>query len=87
MVKKVKNSLQTYGLVETEEEKGFEVMVANAVAKPGTVMVHLWHTDIANAAMMSSLWLPIATLLTVHLLVRRGSLRNHLRSFECRNCV
>ena len=77
----------TYGLVEAEEEEGFEVMVADAVSKPRAVMIHLGHTNSAYTAMMSSLWLPIAALLAVQVLIGRGRLWDHLRSLKCCDSV
>ena len=69
-------------MVETEKEECLEIVVANAVAEPRAVMIHLGHTDSANAAMVRSLGLPVAALLTVHVLVGRGRLRDHFWSLE-----
>lgn len=77
----------TYSLVEAEEEESLEVVIANAVADPRAVMVHFGHANVAYAAVMRAQRLPVATLLAVQVLVRRGHLRDHFWLFECCHCV
>ena len=74
--------IETYCLVETKEKECFEVVVANAISYPWTVMVHLGHANVANAAMMRALGLPVSACLAVHVLVVGCRLRNHFRPFE-----
>jgi len=40
-------------------------MVANAITKPGTVVVHFWDTNAANTTVMRPLGLPVAASYTV----------------------
>jgi hypothetical protein len=43
-------------LIYTKQEEWLEVMLANTVADPWTMVIHLGDTNIANTAMMGSWW-------------------------------
>ena len=69
-------------MVDTEEEEGLEVVVADTVAKPGAVVIHFGNADLADRTVVCSLGLPVATVDTVVLLVRWRHLRDDFGSFE-----
>jgi len=69
-------------LVEGEKEERLEVVVADAVADPGAVMIHFRNTNLADRAVVGADRLPVAAVDAIVGLVRGRHLRNHLGSFE-----
>lgn len=74
-------------MVEAEEEEGLEVVIADTISNPGTVMVHFGHADVANATMVRSLRLPVPTMLAVQILIRRRCLRDDFWLLQRRHSV
>jgi len=62
-------------------------VVANAVADPGTVVVHLGDADVANTAVVSPLRFPVAAVLAVHFLVGRWRLGDHFNPLKSGHSV
>ena len=78
---------KTYSLVEAEKEEGLEVVIADTVANPGTVVVHFGNANVADTAVVCPLWLPVAASLAVHVLLRRSCLWDNFGSLECSHTV
>jgi len=72
----------TYSLVKAKQEERLEVVIADAIANPWTVVVHLRHADVANTAVMGPVWFPVAAALAVELLIRRCRLWDDLWTLE-----
>ena len=62
-------------------------MVADTIPDPRTVMVHLGNANVADAAVVSALGLPVAASLAVHLFIRRWCLRDDFGLFESCHCI
>lgn len=65
-------------MVKTEEVEALEVVGADAVAQPGTVVVHLGHADFAYRAVVRPIWFPVVALHAEVLLVRNVRLLRNL---------
>ena len=74
-------------MIEAEQKEGFEVVIADAVSDPRTVVVHLWDAKVADTAVMSALRFPIAAALTVGFLITWRRLRDNFWLLESGNCV
>lgn len=74
------DQVRTYDRIEEKEHEEFVVAKADAIIYPGAMMVHSEDASLANAAMMTSIWLVLRAPFAAAALARPFALLERLRS-------